>query len=452
MVLDIRLFRIEKGGNPDLIKYSQRGRFKDVGQVDEVIELDNKTKEANYQLSQLNAEFKKHNKEVSLKIKSGESVDNLKKQSELMRGDIQKLEKQVEELEKQLQCLLKQIGNILHASVPCCQNENDNIHIRAWGECKTSPDLLQHNVLLDLIDGYEGEKGAVTTGTRGYFLKGIGVLLNQAIINFAMAHLHKRDYVPLQTPFFMRKDVMSETVQADQFTEQLYKISGHTDQVSEDTVEKYLIGTSEQPLSAYHRGEWLDEKELPKKYLGYSTCFRKESKDMSKDCVGIFRVHQFEKIEQFCLTEPEKSWDMHEEMLKNAEAFYQDLGIPYQIVSVVSGALNNATSKKYDLEGWFPGSGNYRELVSCSNCTDYQSRELEIRCGSKKPNQTAKKYVHMLNCTLAATSRVICCILENYQTEGGINVPKALIPYLGMDFIPFVKPIPDQKKKISLNK
>jgi len=204
-------------------------------------------------------------------------------------------------------------------------------------------------------------------------------------------------------------------------------------------MEKYLIATSEQPISAFHQGEWLEPKQLPLRYGGISTCFRKEAGAHGKDTWGIFRVHQFEKIEQFCITTPENSWEMHEEMLKIAEEFYQSLGIPYRVVSIVSGALNNAAAKKYDLEGWFPGFNEFRELVSCSNCTDYQSRSLGIRCGSKKQNEKEKKFVHMLNSTLCATTRTICAILENYQTENGVNVPEVLQSYMGgATFLPFV--------------
>jgi seryl-tRNA synthetase len=152
------------------------------------------------------------------------------------------------------------------------------------------------------------------------------------------------------------------------------------------------------------------------RYAGYSTCFRKEAGAHGKDTWGIFRVHQFEKVEQFVITEPEKSWEQFDEMIKFSEEFYQSLGLPYQIVSIVSGALNNAAAKKYDLEAWFPYQGEYKELVSCSNCTDYQSRRLEIRCGVKKMGDREKKYVHCLNATLCASERALCCILENYQT------------------------------------
>lgn len=217
--------------------------------------------------------------------------------------------------------------------------------------------------------------------------------------------------------------------------------------------EKYLIATSEQPIAAMHLGEWLDPKVLPIRYAGYSTCFRKEAGAHGRDTWGIFRVHQFEKIEQFVITSPEKSWEMHETLLGIAEEFHQSLGFPYQVVNIVSGELNAAAAKKYDVECYFPGMGDYRELVSCSNCTDFQARRMEVRFGAagKKGSEGAKTYVHMLNSTLCATGRAICCLLENNQTDKGINIPTVLQPFLApyLDdptFIPFVNAAPKKKK------
>eukprot|EP01133_Synstelium_polycarpum_P000213 gene213-259_t len=435
MGLDIVLFRADKGGNPDMIRLSQQRRGKPVETVQEIIDLDKTVRDAKYKLDLANGEYTNLNKQVAkLKKegKTGEEVDALVQQATTLDANIKKLKTDVVEYETLLVKKLKPIGNIVHESVPVSNNEDDNLIERQWGECNTSPDLLHHHELLDLIDGYDIVRGTNVSGHRCYFLKGVGVELNQAIINYALNFLKKDGFTQLQTPFFMKKEIMSETAQLEQFDEELYKV------IEDEETEKYLIATSEQPISAYHRGEWLEEKDLPRKYAGFSTCFRKEAGSHGRDTWGIFRVHQFEKIEQFVITKPEDSWEMFDKMIGNAEAFYQSLGLPYRVVSIVSGALNNAAAKKFDLEGWFPGYNEYRELVSCSNCTDYQARDLEIRCGMKKQGQAQKKYVHMLNSTLAATTRVICCILENYQTEGGINVPKPLQPYMGgTEFIPF---------------
>jgi len=208
----------------------------------------------------------------------------------------------------------------------------------------------------------------------------------------------------------------------------------------------YLIATAEQPISCMFRNEWLESTDLPKNLAGVSPCFRKEAGAHGKDTWGIFRVHQFEKIEQFILCAPEDSWEAHEKMIKTSEEFMQSLGLPYRVINIVSGALNDAAAKKYDLEAWFPGYEEYRELVSCSNCLDYQSRNVNIRLrDNTKPNE--KVFVHMLNGTLCATERTLCCILENYQTETGLKVPEVLIPYVGKDFIPYVQDrLPKEKE------
>jgi seryl-tRNA synthetase len=271
------------------------------------------------------------------------------------------------------------------------------------------------------------------------------VLLNQALINYGLQFLMAKGYTPLQPPYMMRKEVMAETAQLEQFDEELYKVVAGDGQ--EDL---YLIATSEQPISAYHRKEWLTPEELPLRYAGCSTCFRKEAGSHGRDAWGIFRIHQFEKVEQFVVTSPDDSWEELERMIAVCEAFYQSLQLPYHVVSIVSGALNNAAAKKYDLEAWFPTLGVYRELVSASNCTDYQSRAMETRYGQKKMGQREKAYVHMLNATLCATERTICCILENYQDDTGVRVPDVLQPFMGgRQHLPFIHQQPKPTAAVS---
>lgn len=214
-----------------------------------------------------------------------------------------------------------------------------------------------------------------------------------ALVNYGLEFLYNKGYQPNAPPFMMLRDQMAKTAQLEQFDEELYKVT--EDENNRDT-DKYLIATSEQPLSALHSEEWLKPAELPIKYAGYSTCFRKEAGSHGRDAWGIFRVHQFEKIEQFLITKPDESWAAFDSMIDTSEEFYKSLKLPYQVVAIVSGALNNAASKKFDLEAWFPFQGEYKELVSCSNCTDYQTRELEIRYGTKKQTATRKEYVHAL--------------------------------------------------------
>lgn len=281
----------------------------------------------------------------------------------------------------------------------------------------------------------ETERGQKVAGHRGYYLKGPGVLLNQALINFGLTTLmqSEKKYVPIQPPYFMKKEIMEATCQLDDFEENLYKVI-KKDKDGEDCY--YLTATSEQPISAMHMKEWISPAELPKHYAGVSTCFRKEAGSHGRDVWGIFRVHQFEKVEQFIYCEPQESWKEFDQIIKTSESFYQALELPYRVQNIVSKELNDAAAAKFDLEAWFPGYNDFRELVSCSNCTDYQSRALDTRYNLQSSDE--KLYVHMLNGTMCATERTMCCILENNQTETGVKIPKCLQQYMGgMEFIPY---------------
>ncbi|BFG36979.1 hypothetical protein CerSpe_232530 [Prunus speciosa] len=445
-MLDINLFREEKGNNPEIIRESQRRRFKGVEIVDEVIQLDKEWRQRQFELENLRKEFNKINKRVAqLRIAGEDATDVIKDTEENKRLAAEK-EVEVREALTQLNSKLEVIGNLVHDSVPISNDEENNAVIRSWGEKRMEPKLKNHVELVELLGIADLKKGAEVAGGRGFYLKGAGVRLNQALINLGLDFLEKRGYTELQTPFFMRKDIMAKCAQLAQFDEELYKVTGEGD-------DKYLIATAEQPLCSYHIDDWIHPSQLPLRYAGYSSCFRKEAGSHGRDTLGIFRVHQFEKVEQFCITSPDgsDSWEMHEEMIKNSEDFYKLLNLPYHVVAIVSGALNDAAAKKYDLEAWFPASQTYRELVSCSNCTDYQSRKLEIRYGQKKSNEQTKKYVHLLNSTLTATERTLCCILENYQREDGVDIPEVLQPFMGgKTFLPFKnKPAPEVKGKKS---
>ncbi|CAD6210036.1 unnamed protein product [Miscanthus lutarioriparius] len=438
-MLDINLFRTDKGGNPDLIRESQRSRFASVELVDEVIALDKAWRERQFELDKIRQELNATSKKIG-KLKASKQEEEAKKLMEStdeIKKRLAAKEVEVQEAKSTLDAKVTTIGNIVHESVPVSDDEANNKIVRTFGEKRVEENLKNHVDLCRMLDIVALEKGADVAGGRGFYLKGDGVFLNQALINFGLAFLRKRGFEPMQTPFFMRKETMAKCAQLAQFDEELYKVTG-------DGEDKYLIATSEQPLCAYHLGDRIYPAELPIKCAGYSTCFRKEAGSHGRDTAGIFRVHQFEKIEQFCITSPNDndSWEMHEEMLKNSEDFYKEIGLPYQVVSIVSGALNDAAAKKYDLEAWFPASKTFRELVSCSNCTDFQSRRLGIGYGQKKNDEQSKQFVHMLNSTLTATERTLCCILENFQKEDGVEVPKALQPYMGgIEFLPFKQPL-----------
>ncbi|GJN30591.1 hypothetical protein PR202_gb18906 [Eleusine coracana subsp. coracana] len=384
-MLDINLLR----RNPELLRESQRNRFGSVQLVDDAIDNDWARRKRQFELDKIRQELNAISKRVG-KLKAGKREDETMKQQEeeearmLMESTNEVKERlaakeaEVQEIAIPLYAKLMAIGNIVHKSVIISNDEADNAIVQRWGEQRFEENLKNHVDLCRRLAILELEKGVNVAGGRCYFLKGMGVRLNRALINLALDFLGKRGFEEIQTPFFMRKEVMAKCAQLAQFDEELYKLTG-------DGEEKYLIATSEQPLCAYHLGDRINPGQLPIKYAGYSTCFRKEAGAHGRDTAGIFRVHQFEKIEQFCITSPNgnDSWEMHEEMIKNAEDFYKELGIPYRVVSIVSGALNDAAAKKYDLEGWFPASQTYRELVSCSNCTDYQARRLGIRYGQK---------------------------------------------------------------------
>ncbi|OIW29871.1 seryl-tRNA synthetase-like protein [Coniochaeta ligniaria NRRL 30616] len=439
-MLDIIDFITERGGNPELIRESQRRRYANVEIVDEVIADYEDHRRTLYASTQLNSKINEVQKQIAPKKKAKEDVTDLLKQKADLMEERKGIEKSAAEKEAALKAKIKTIGNIVHDSVPVSDNEDNNAVQRTWapeGVTVEKRDCLSHHEVLTRIDGYDPDRGVKVVGHRGYFLRQWGVFLNQALINYGLQFLAERGYTPLQTPQFMLKDYMGKTAQLEQFDEELYKVvDGEND--------KYLIATSEQPISAFHADEWLGPKDVPIKYAGYSTCYRREAGSHGRDAWGIFRVHQFEKIEQFLLTDPEKSWEAFDEMIATSEAFYKSLGLPYRVVAIVSGALNNAAAKKFDLEAWFPFQGEYKELVSCSNCTDYQSRALEIRYGVKKQTDIKKTYVHALNSTLCATTRTICCILENYQTEEGLNIPEPLRKFLpgAPEFIPFTKELP----------
>ena len=467
MPIDINELRDYKGGDPAKWRLYMEQRFKDPAIVDQVLQLDADWRNLRASIDNLRKQVNKLQKEViAPKKKAKEPCDAEVAQMKEMQKEIKDKENQLPVVAQQRDSLLNRIGNLVDPEVPISQDEdNDNLCLALYPLPPDYTDTLlpcplgtleytlpaskplTHDDLLWRIGGFEPQRGQNVAGHRSYFLTNAGVLLNQALINYGIAFLSDRGYNVVQPPFMMNKDVMAGIAQLEDFDEQLYKVSGKTDDPQGTSTEKYLIATSEQPICAYHKGDWIDPKELPLRYAGISTCFRKEAGSSGKDIRGIFRVHQFEKIEQFCLTNDdfETSQHEHRRMLQAAEDFYESLGIGYRVVCLVSSELNDAAVKKYDLEGWFPGQNTYRELVSCSNCTDYQARGVGVRCGMKQ--QTAKadltaraSYCHMLNATLCATGRGICCILETYQTPDGVVVPEVLRPYMGnKDFLPFVR-------------
>lgn len=452
MTLDVLDFIEEKKGFPALIKESQRKRGLSEEIVDEVIGLYKAWVKIDFEINQKNKEINAKQKEITAKRKAKEPADDLIVQKNALDAAKVEVEKRSLEAQDKMRTKAALIGNLVGKSVPVSLTEDDNVTERSWhpegpnAQPEQKKGILAHHEVMIRLDAFDMDRGSKIVGHRGYFLTGDGVDLNQALINYGLDFLRKKNYKKIQAPFFMRKDVMAKTAQLEQFDEELYKVTGDED-------DKYLIATSEQPISALHSAEWFEspKEQLPIKYAGYSTCFRKEAGSSGKDTWGLFRVHQFEKVEQFLITSPEDSWEAFNDMVAASEEFYQSLKIPYRIVAIVSGALNLAAAQKYDLEAWFPYQGAYKELVSTSNCTDYQARRLEVRHGIKKAGEERKQYVHMLNGTLCATERSLTCIVENYQTPDGVVIPEVLRPYIqGRDFLPWVKELPKtlQRKKV----
>ena len=341
------------------------------------------------------------------------------------------LEREKAVIEPKFRHLLMMVPNIIHESVPIGNDETDNVIIKQNGTPrKHSFNPKDHVDIATSLDLVDIERAAKISGARFYFLKNDLVRMNQALIHFSLDFLSKKGYVVVQPPFMIRKHAMEGAVILGDFQEVIYKIEDE---------DLYMIGTSEHALAAMHMDEILEGKNLPIRYGGISPCFRKEAGAHGKDMKGIFRVHQFEKVEQFIYSRPEDSWKEHERMLSLTEEFYEKLGVPYRVVLLCSADLGKVSSKTYDIEGWMPSQNTYREIVSCSNDIDYQARRLSIRFRDKTSDET--RLVHTLNSTLVATERTMVIIMENYQTaKGTVEIPEILQKY--MNDIKEIQPVP----------
>lgn len=295
-MLDLNDFNKDRGGNPEKIKESQRRRHADETLVDKVIEQWQAHRKLQYDADELRRELKKLQKSIGERMKAKEDAKDLLEQKAQQEAKIKEADVVVVAAHNEMQKTAKSIGNYVHDSVPISDNEDNNTQIRTWSPNGNAPEkknCLSHHEVLTRLDGYDPERGVKIVGHRGYCLTGYGLFLNLALINYGLEFLHARGYKPNQPPYFMLREAMAKTAQLEQFDEELYKVE---EKVGDKDSEKYLIATSEQPLSALHEGEWLDNKDLPIKYAGYSTCFRKEAGSHGKDAWGIFRVHQFEKV------------------------------------------------------------------------------------------------------------------------------------------------------------
>ena len=420
-MLDPKLLR----DNPDKIRDMLTARAVNFP-LDELISLDKDRRE----LIVKTDEFRKKRNEVSLEIarkkKTNEDASGLIDQMQKVSDNLKKLEEDQLRIEEKFTKLSLTMPNMLHESVPIGKDETANKEIKKWGNIPTFDfEIKDHIDLTQSLDLVDLERAAKVSGARFYYLKNQLVRLNQALLQFALDFLAEKNYTPIQTPFLINRSAMEGAIIAQDFEEVIYKIEGE---------DLYLIGTSEHAVASMHSDEIIDGKKLPLRYAGVSTCFRKEAGAHGRDQKGIFRVHQFEKVEQFVFTRPEDSWHEHERMLAIAEEFYQKIEIPYRIMLLSSGDLGKVSAKTYDLEAWMAGQKSYREIVSCSNCLDFQARRLKIRFRDKTNEQP--QYLHSLNSTLVATTRTMVAIIENFQTKDGhITVPKVLQKYVGSSLI-----------------
>lgn len=420
-MLDIKLIR----ENPELVRNNleKRGDPQNLRMLDELIDYDKKWRQYLTELNELRHERRLKTTEIAaLKKKGKEAIKELS-QAKIIDTKITTLEKYVNECEEKVHYYLRRLPNLLHELVPFGKDENDNAPIRTWGKTpKFSFKPKDHIDLALNLDIMDIERAGKIAGARFFYLKNEGVLLDMALMNFALEEIAKKGYKPVEPPFLMRREPYEGVVALSDFEDVLYKIEDE---------DLYLIATSEHPVAAMFMDEVLKADDLPLKFVGISTNFRKEAGAHGKDTRGIFRTHQFNKVEQFIFCKPEDSWKIHEELIRNAEELVQKLGLAYRVVNVCTGDIGTVAAKKYDVEAWMPAQNAYREIISCSNCTDYQARRLNIKYREKE-GEAPRGFVHTLNSTALATGRTIVAILENYQQEdGSVVIPEVLRRYIG---------------------
>ncbi len=407
---------------PNLVKENlkKRGYTERLKWVDDVLGLDSEWRDRKGKLDVLRHRRNAISLEVSRLKKEGKNVAGLVKETKDLPQKISDAEAKADVLQKKIRGYLMLLPNMLHDSVPVGKDENDNAEIKQFGKKpRLSFEPKGHVELMESLNLVELERAAKISGARWYFLKGKLALLELALARYAIDFMLKKKYSFVVPPFAMRREAYEGVTSLDAFEEMLYKIEND---------DLYLIATSEHPLTAQYMNEVIDFKELPIKLVGFSTNFRKEAGAHGKDTKGIFRVHQFNKVEQIIICRPEESWHLHEELLRNAMQFFESLGLHGRVVNVCTGDIGIVAGKKYDVEIWMPAQKTYREAASCSNCTSYQAVRLNIRY----EKQGKRDYAHTLNSTCVATSRALAAILENFQEKDGtVIVPKVLQRYAG---------------------
>ena len=419
-MLDIRFVREQ----PEIVKADLRKRNADekIAWVDDLLELDIRHRELIGQTNELRRRRNSISYDINRAKKAGEDAGELITEAANLPKRIKENETYLEEVSDKIHYYLMRLPNILHESVPVGADDTENVEIYKYGTPRSFDfELINHGQLASDNNWADFERATKTSGAGFYFLKGSLVLLDLALQRFTLDLLMKKGYLPVIPPYMINRKSYEEVTDLDDFEKVMYKI--------EDD-DAYLIATSEHPIAAMYQDEIFEEKDLPIRFAGLSPCFRREIGSHGLDTKGLFRVHQFHKVEQFVYCHPDESWTIHEELRDNAEQVFRELNLPYRIVNICTGDIGTVAAKKYDIEAWMPRENAYREVVSCSNCTAYQAVRLNIKVRDKHDFET-KQYVHTLNSTAIATSRAMRAILENYQQEDGrVEIPKVLRPYM----------------------
>jgi seryl-tRNA synthetase len=360
-------------------------------------------------------------KEIAEAKKAGKEAEKIRKEAAALPEKIAALDRTIDELAAKVRDGLLRLPNLLDESVPVGKDDTENVEIARWGMPRTIDfELKPHGELLEALRIADFERARKVAGAGFVYVLGDLVRLDQALLGFALDYMIKQGFTAVFPPFLLRRAAYEGVVDLADFENVMYKIDGE---------DLYLIATSEHPIGAMFMDEVIDEGQLPLTFTGLATQFRREIGAHGVDTKGLFRMHQFNKVEQFVFCRPEDSREWHEKLRANGEAIYRALEIPYRVVNCCTGDIGTVAAKKYDIEAWFPRQKAYREVISCSNCTDYQARRLNIRAGKVGGD----KFVpHTLNATAMATSRGLVAVLENYQNaDGSVTIPEVLRPFFG---------------------
>ncbi|MFI5404335.1 MAG: serine--tRNA ligase [Candidatus Gagatemarchaeaceae archaeon] len=418
-MMDVKLIR----ESPESVVRSlrRRGTPQKAALVEEAAQADADWRKLKTEADRLRHRQNELTGEVAAVKKKGESIDAKLAEIKDIPREIKDLDARADERYARLSKILLSLPNILHDSVPEGKDESQNVTVRSWGkQPKFDFKPKDHIDVLSALGMVDMERAAKVAGARFSFLMGDAVKLEHAIMQYALDFLMARGFTAVEPPFMLNRSSYEGVVNLDDFGPVIYKLEGE---------DLHLIATSEHPLVSMHRDEILEASDLPIKYCGFSPCFRVEAGAHGRDTKGIFRVHQFYKVEQVVFSKPEESWKLHEELVSNAEQIYQALGIPYRVIALCSGDTGFMSAKTYDLEAWLPSQGNYREMASASNVTDFQARRLLIRYREKQNVPTT--LVHTLNSS-AVVTRTLVALVENFQQkDGSVKIPKVLGPYMG---------------------